>query len=178
MLISQSIGHVHAIILKLIKSLKYDEQSVCTLHAQNAIGNQRKKWVHRELHEQQRRLQNLCADYNTGRKNWEEFLHGVGHCIQTCDVAPWSHLASICHFMSLHTPLNHCKNAYLCGPTLSWTSGHFVFYLLTHLGMSPTPLCLLFLSLLPLPFRVISPILSSLLPMYFSFWCWKRFQLL
>ncbi|XP_064619545.1 uncharacterized protein LOC135482961 [Lineus longissimus] len=76
------VGHTHPTVLKFIKNLQLEEQSVRNVLAQNAIGNQPRKRVRRAVQEHQRRLQNLCVDYIAERKTMEQFLRDIGHCIR------------------------------------------------------------------------------------------------
>ena len=80
--LSHLIGHAHPSVWRLIKGFQYEEQSVRVALAQTAIGNNPKKKVSRKTQEYQRRLQQLCKDYQERRKNLQQFLGAVGHCIR------------------------------------------------------------------------------------------------
>ena len=71
------VGHAHPSVFKLIEILKKEQARVHLLLKQDALGMRPKKRVRVVYNELQRRLKNLCLDYQSGHKNIKQFLHGV-----------------------------------------------------------------------------------------------------
>ena len=76
------VGHDHPTIWKAIDSIRKDHALVETKLVQDSRGEPPRKRVKRATKDQQKRLRNLCIDFNEGRKDMEQLLVGVGHCIR------------------------------------------------------------------------------------------------
>lgn len=76
------VGNHHPSVFLCIKNLKLEERTATASIAQHAIGNFHPRQRKNIYILQQTRLHNLCADYNAGRRDMENFLGAVGHNIR------------------------------------------------------------------------------------------------
>ena len=66
----------------IIDAFRKDHAMVEMQLFQDANSQPPRKRVKAVTRNLQERLRNLCSDFVDDRKNLEEFLHGVGHCIR------------------------------------------------------------------------------------------------
>lgn len=78
----QLIGHNHPSVWTAIDCLRKDQAIVAAALLADSRGAPPTKRVKRATRNLQDRLRNMCVDIASGRKNVEDFLHGVGHCIR------------------------------------------------------------------------------------------------
>ena len=76
------IGYNHPSVWTTIDAFRKDQAMVETQLFQDANGQPPRKRVKAATKNLQERLCNLCKDFVEQRKNLEEFLRGVGHCIR------------------------------------------------------------------------------------------------
>ena len=76
------IGYNHPSVWTIIDAFRKDHAMVEMQLFQDANSQPPRKRVKAVTRNLQERLRNLCSDFVDDRKNLEEFLHGVGHCIR------------------------------------------------------------------------------------------------
>ena len=76
------VGHSHPTVWRLITHLKEDASMMQTTVMMEARGEQPTKRVRRSSKTLQEKLKYICTAKQSGQKNIEEFLTGIGHCIR------------------------------------------------------------------------------------------------
>ena len=76
---SSLIGHKHPSVWTTIQGFQQDCSAVEVVIHQDAIGQPPAKRQRKKHVDVQKRLRNLCLDYNSGRKDMGQFLIGIAH---------------------------------------------------------------------------------------------------
>ena len=79
---SKLVGHNNPSVWTAIDAIRKDQALVSVVILQNANGEPPRKRVKKVTHDLQRKLRNVCVDFQEGRKTVEELLRSVGQCIR------------------------------------------------------------------------------------------------